>query len=47
MNSQLHLAHVIVEGRAYTDQDSAVLRNVELARELERGPRRGLRFFRR
>ena len=33
MNSQLHLAHAIVEGRAYTDQDSAVLRNVELARE--------------
>ena len=47
MNTQLHLAHVIVEGRAHTDQDPALLRTVELAREQERGARRGLRRFRR
>jgi len=47
MTAQLHLAHVIVEGRAHTDQDLALLRTVELAREQERGGRRRLRFFRR
>ena len=40
MNTQLHLAYGIVEGRAYSDQDHALLRNVELARETERRVRR-------
>jgi hypothetical protein len=40
MTSQLHLARGIVDGRAWTDQDLAVLRSVELAREQERRLRR-------
>ncbi|MCW2791663.1 MAG: hypothetical protein JWO76_761, partial [Nocardioides sp.] len=27
MNTQLHLAYGIVDGRAYSDQDRALLRN--------------------
>lgn len=40
MNTQLHLAYGIVEGRAHSDQDHALLRNVELARGTERRLRR-------
>jgi len=40
MNAQLHLAHGIVEGRAWSDQDHALLRDVELARRSERRDRR-------
>jgi hypothetical protein len=47
MTAQLHLANVIVEGRARTDQDLALLRTVELALEQERGGRRRRGFFRR
>jgi len=47
MTSQLHLANVIVEGRAHSDQDQALLRTVELARQQERRDRRGLRLFTR
>ena len=45
MTSQLHLANVIVEGRAHTDQDPALLRTVELAREQERRGRGLRRYF--
>lgn len=37
MNTQLHLAYGIVAGRAWSDQDRAQLRTVEL--DLERGKR--------
>jgi hypothetical protein len=40
MNTQLHLAYGIVEGRAWSDQDRALLRTVELARETARRSRR-------
>ena len=40
MNAQLHLAHGIVEGRAWSDQDHAQLRSIELARKSERRDRR-------
>lgn len=40
MTTQLHLAYGIVDGRAYSDQDRALLRNVELARRQERRTRR-------
>lgn len=40
MNTQLHLAYGIVRGRAYSDQDRAMLRDVELARQDERRARR-------
>ena len=43
MNTQLHLAFGIVDGRVHPDQDPALLRTVELARESERRARRGLR----
>ncbi|MCW2791366.1 MAG: hypothetical protein JWO76_464, partial [Nocardioides sp.] len=43
MNTQLHLAYGIVDGRAYSDQDRALLRNVELARQDERRQRRSRR----
>jgi hypothetical protein len=36
MTNQLHLARGIVEGRAHTDQDRAVVRSVELARHQQR-----------
>ncbi len=47
MITQLHLAYGIVEGRAHSDQDQALLRSVELAREQKPRHRRGLRFFTR
>jgi hypothetical protein len=43
MNTQLHLAFGIVEGRAHSDQELAQMRDVELARETERRARRSLR----
>lgn len=43
MNTQLHLAYGIVEGRAWSDQDRALLRSVELARKQSRRDRRGRR----
>ncbi|GAB3789043.1 hypothetical protein [Nocardioides ungokensis] len=43
MNTQLHLAFGIVEGRAHSDQELAQMRDVELARETERRARRTLR----
>jgi hypothetical protein len=36
MTTQLYLARGIVEGRVHTDQDHALVRNVELARSTER-----------
>ena len=47
MNTQLHLARGIVDGRIHSDQDLALLRTVELALEQERRNRRGRRLFRR
>lgn len=44
MNAQLHLANGIVFGRAWSDQDRALLRTVELTRE---PTRRGWRRSRR
>jgi hypothetical protein len=46
MNAQLHLALGLIEGRAWTDQDQAILRDVELARETARQRRRGGRHTR-
>jgi hypothetical protein len=43
MSTQLHLALGIVEARAHHDQDPALLRDVELARETGRWTRRTLR----
>jgi hypothetical protein len=40
VNTQLHLAYGIVAGRAWSDQDRALLRSVELARETARRNRR-------
>ncbi len=47
MNTQLHLARGIVEGRIHTDQDLALQRTVELALSQERRARRGRRLFAR
>lgn len=47
MNTQLHLALGIIEGRAWSDQDQAMLRDVELARQTERRSRRTRRRFHR
>ena len=47
MNTQLHLARGIVDGRIHTGPDRALLRTVELALEQERRARRGRRFFHR
>ena len=47
MNSQVYLALGIVEGRAWSDQDPAMLRDVELARQSERRSRRTRRIFAR
>ena len=33
MNAQLHQALGIIEGRAWSEQDQAILREAELARE--------------
>lgn len=43
MTTQLHLARAIVEGRAHSDRDLALVRTVELALEDERRTRRRLR----
>lgn len=43
MTTQLHLAFGIVDMRAHTDQDSALLRDVQLARQDARRERRALR----
>lgn len=40
MNTQLHLAYGIVAGRAWTDQDRALQRDVELALAASRRSRR-------
>ena len=45
MTTMLHLARGIVEGRAHTDQDPALLRTVQLARQQERRVRRGRSFL--
>ena len=47
MTTQLHLALGLVEGRAWSDQDQAILREVELAREDARRARRTRRRFQR
>ena len=47
MNTQLHLAIGIVEGRAWSDQDHALVRDAELARESDRRVRRVRRYFSR
>ena len=39
MTTQLHLARGIVEGRIHTEQDLALLRNVELALQDEQASR--------
>ena len=46
MNAQLHLALGLIEGRAWSDQDQAILRDLELARESARRRRRGGRHTR-
>jgi hypothetical protein len=43
MNTQLHVAYGIVAGRARSDQDRALWRNVELARLADRRGRRAAR----
>ena len=40
MSTQLHLAYGIVDGRAWTAQDRALLRTLELARQDSRRARR-------
>ena len=46
MNTQLHLARGIVDGRAHTDRDPVLLRTLEIARKQSRRDRRQ-RFRRR
>ena len=43
MNMQLHLDYGIVHGRAHTDQDPVLQRDLELARQQSRRDRRGRR----
>ena len=43
MSTQLHQAFGIVAGRAHSEQDLALLRTVELARQDARRERRGRR----
>jgi hypothetical protein len=43
MNAQLQLAQGIVAGRAWSDQDFALLREAELAAQDRRRARRGRR----
>lgn len=43
MTTQLHLAYSLVDARAYSAEDRALLRNVELARSDERRARRAAR----
>ena len=40
MNTQLHLARGIVEGRAHSDRDPVLLRTLEIARRQSRRDRR-------
>jgi hypothetical protein len=40
MTTQLHLAYGIVDARGHADQDPALLRNLQLARQDERRARR-------
>ena len=40
MTTQLHLAYGIVDARAHADQDQALLRNLQLARQDARRARR-------
>jgi hypothetical protein len=47
MTTQLHLAYGIVDGRAWADQDRALLRTVELARQDDRRARRTQRALAR
>jgi len=47
MNTQLHMAFGIVGGRVWNDQDYAILRDVEVARQAERRARRGRHFLSR
>ena len=47
MNTQVHQAFAIAAGRAWSDPDPAVLREVELARETARSARRARRIFSR
>ncbi len=47
MNTHLHLALGIVEGRAWSDQDQALVRDLTLARETARRARRSRRIFSR
>jgi hypothetical protein len=39
MNTQLHLARGIVDGRAHTDRDPVLLRTLEIARKQSRRDR--------
>jgi hypothetical protein len=43
MSTQLHLAYGIVEGRAHSTEDLALLRTVELARSEQRRAARAAR----
>jgi hypothetical protein len=43
MSTQLHLAYGIVEGRAFSTEDRALLRTVELARREQRRAARAAR----
>jgi len=43
MTTQLHLATSLVNSRAYSAEDRALLRNVEIARSEERRARRAAR----
>ena len=43
MTTQLHLANSLVHARAYSAEDRALLRNVEIARREERRARRAAR----
>lgn len=46
MNTQLHLARGIVDGRTHPDRDHVQLRTLELAREQARRARRARLFLR-
>jgi hypothetical protein len=43
MTAQLHLAFSLVDARAHSEEDRALLRNVEIARREERRARRAAR----
>lgn len=40
MNTQLHLARGIVDGRTHSDQDPVLMRSLEIARKQSRRVRR-------